>query len=553
MTLQAQLGIMVRGFQADPTRYGVGILHLMRDHPEEFNRACLSMLRDAPDTPGITYLLATLGSEGRLIPMLLLLAQSNAPAASRIADISMRNQAGLYRELIQSLNAEADESLLLAYIRILEDTAHGLSLMPVLRKLMESHHPKVRSKAALLMGRAVLSEEWFASRMKEEDGRVRANAIEALWNVDLPRRRAVFELATQDSAPRVAANGWIGLYELGAVESLAGLIEMAGSDDAGRRSSAAWAMGWARDARFRPTLQRMHNDPDCVVQANASKALERLDAAIDQQPCNGRLTFVRSAPGHLEFLLEDAAGNSVTDLRPIDVLTSVDGTLLTAYSIEAVTAPLALSVTVVRPDLDDGNFLRAIREVLYSTRPADDWKVAVFDTETARDRPSAEPQSEWADVGQPLTSQRYDARPGRAAVTLIDLLFQAVRASGAQRKTRHILSVLPPAMPVPPWTPDQFAQFAAQVRASGIVVHVISEAPVSPELLNLCNETGGFLMRVESLGAAGSLIEDFASALVHRWRLRFDSGSACRISIAVAAGDLRASAVAILENGRSPD
>jgi len=65
------------------------------------------------------------------------------------------------------------------------DRSHRLNpsiILPLIVRLTDHPDAKVRSKAALLVGRGKPELGWVRSQLAQQDARVRANAVEALWD-----------------------------------------------------------------------------------------------------------------------------------------------------------------------------------------------------------------------------------------------------------------------------------------------------------------------------------------------------------------------------------
>jgi len=50
---------------------------------------------------------------------------------------------------------------------------------------------RIRSKVALVIGRVSHNGKWAESRLADPDARVRANAVESMWDVDTAEARAL--------------------------------------------------------------------------------------------------------------------------------------------------------------------------------------------------------------------------------------------------------------------------------------------------------------------------------------------------------------------------
>jgi HEAT repeat protein len=110
----------------------------------------------------------------------------------------------------------------------------------------------------------------------DEDVRVQANAVEALWTFDADEARSLLVTAARSKTPRVASNAAVGLYRIGDLSGLRLLFSMSGHDDPDRRVSAAWAMGETGDPRFLPFLTTWFSRSSGNERVNVLQALGRI-------------------------------------------------------------------------------------------------------------------------------------------------------------------------------------------------------------------------------------------------------------------------------------
>jgi HEAT repeat protein len=139
-------------------------------------------------------------------------------------------------------------------------------------------HPsdKVRSKAALMLGRSNWNLNRVESLMASDDSRLRANAVESLWAHRREEVRKILWTATQDECGRVVVNALLGLCRAGDREAYARLAQLADSSDPIVRCSTAWAMGETGDPEFGEALEKLGQDHDAKVRDMAQRSLTRL-------------------------------------------------------------------------------------------------------------------------------------------------------------------------------------------------------------------------------------------------------------------------------------
>jgi HEAT repeat protein len=159
--------------------------------------------------------------------------------------------------------------------------------LPVVAAFVRHADPHVRSKAALLIGRASHTLAWVEHALQDPNDRVRANAVESIWTVPLPCAIPLLKRALRDPANRVATNAAVGLHFLGDPAGAEALEGMAIHEDPLFRASAAWAMGMLGDSVFMPTAVRLRNDRDPKVRHLALRCLARLRSRASAAAATG--------------------------------------------------------------------------------------------------------------------------------------------------------------------------------------------------------------------------------------------------------------------------
>src|SRR5579872_1808991 len=256
------LNKLIEGFPVNPVASGKILQRLFAEDPKQFFLDAVSLLRAAPDTPGFYYVLALLHSQNLVLKNLcdpaVFTKQDAIALAKRIApieplfDMKLANMLLADDRTATAGEAERDVQSK-AGLRLLEIMAEasdrGRSLL--LAQLL--HHPnaQVRSKATLLVGKSTQDVKWVSQRMGQDDSRVRANALEALWGMESEDCRQVFLEALEDPANRVVGNGILGLYLLDAPSAIRSILTMIEHADEAFRKTGIWLMGETGDLRFR--------------------------------------------------------------------------------------------------------------------------------------------------------------------------------------------------------------------------------------------------------------------------------------------------------------
>jgi hypothetical protein len=171
-----------------------------------------------------------------------------------------------------------DEESLRRGLVILEKLGSGGRLVPILIQFLRSPDGRIRSLAALMLGRINPTRSLSHRLMRDEDPRVRANFVEGLWNPSA-EHRILFRQALQDPNPSVVGNALVGLHRAGeGRDVISHVAGMARHPDPHLRSTAAWVMGKTGDCRFAAVLGHMVNDPDSGVRRQAEASLRQLQA-----------------------------------------------------------------------------------------------------------------------------------------------------------------------------------------------------------------------------------------------------------------------------------
>ncbi|HWR51979.1 MAG TPA: HEAT repeat domain-containing protein [Bryobacteraceae bacterium] len=262
-----------------PTMVFAGLRELSHKDPRTFFAAAMPLIGSPASTPGRHYVISLLMSRG--------LAPPCDPAVASLDDeITVARALGpqdpqldrkLARRLLDCLRAKPrDETRAERILSIAAAVSEPARIAPLLSQLLTDPNPRLRSKAVLLHARASRDPRVVEALLDEPNPRVRANAIEALWGIDSPEARAVLQRAARDSHNRVAGNALLGLVTLNDTQAAARVRELAESEDARLRATAAWVMGASVAHGFLEDLARMIRDPDTRVRHSVFRAIVRL-------------------------------------------------------------------------------------------------------------------------------------------------------------------------------------------------------------------------------------------------------------------------------------
>jgi HEAT repeat protein len=158
---------------------------------------------------------------------------------------------------------------------LLEAARASARVLPALAHLLGDPDPRLRSRATLLMGRRVKNTQLAEERMREPNARVRANAVESLWNRggDVG---SLLRFAAGDPNNRVAGNALLGLYRANDPDAAERILAMAAHPDPRFRATAAWVIGQTGSAEFLPLLEHLSRDLYASVRRNAARSIRRI-------------------------------------------------------------------------------------------------------------------------------------------------------------------------------------------------------------------------------------------------------------------------------------
>jgi len=210
------------------------------------------------------------------------------PAAKNFVKLLARIDNSVIFDIIKIVRGYIDKpsasDLVLKGLAILEDVASRNDIVLLLIKLLGNDTPKVRSKVTLMLSKLLDKFSFIRDALKDDDARVRANALEAIWGEDTPEAKGLFASCLDDENNRVRANAAKGLHEISDERGLKTLMEMLNDEDKMMRASAAWALGEIRAASMTGALVNLQeNDPEDIVQKNAQIALEKISQLKNEE------------------------------------------------------------------------------------------------------------------------------------------------------------------------------------------------------------------------------------------------------------------------------
>ena len=346
------LEALTRSFPTDPGGTARALREYANWDKEALFQAALPILRGAEWNDGIRYLIDLLVRSGVLPDRMCDPTMFSRSESVNLLRILMRQDPMTDLELVKSVfeNGCGSPEAEAAGLRLLEamaEVSSGARILMASAPLLSHANPRIRSKAALLVGRRSRDPTWIARIQDEPDGRVRANVVESLWGVVFEGAREVMLGAARDKHTRTAGNGMVGLHRLGDVGCVALMAEGAASEDAGKRASSVWAMGETGDPRFLKCLVPLIAQTG-LVGSNAFKALGKIQrqraASIAGQAWTIAPLHRRSLENgscEIGVTVARADGAAVAGLRPLNFVLVENGLPLAPYLARNAASPAA--------------------------------------------------------------------------------------------------------------------------------------------------------------------------------------------------------------------
>ncbi len=178
---------------------------------------------------------------------------------------------------------------------------------------------RVRSKLTLMVGRLTRDPQWLRQQLEDENPRIRANAIEGLWDVRAEGLEDLLRSAMHDPHHRVAANAALALHKIGDVATVSTIYAMLRHSDEMFRRAALWSIGQTRDPRFSEAIDKLVNAAKGEELSLAKKVKDELFSSR----AGSEFTSVLS----LEVSKDQVVGSGERRVRMCCVAESVGGWL----------------------------------------------------------------------------------------------------------------------------------------------------------------------------------------------------------------------------------
>jgi hypothetical protein len=511
------LELLVRNLDLDTARCKRVMRQYLEDQPDAFLKNAVRLLLKQPENHGTRYILGLLAERGLLLRVLCMpgftgeQALAMARAAIAAAPAAEAVLARGFAELLEEAGTADDLENVTRLMEILVEVCDGARIFPSMVRLLRHPNPHLRSKAVLVLGRHSRSTQWVRHRLDDTDPRIRANALEALWNVDTPEAHELLHGLIHDANNRVAGNALLGLYRLGQTSAIAEIFAMAEHESPIFRATAAWVMGETGDPRFMESLAGLLTEPDATVRKRAFAALGqvRMAAAKAGQGAPYRLAarVAESSPALVRVLLAVTGANAYAapEVLPTQILVTEGARQVVAYRIMERPLPETISAAFLLPAHGErAPWREAALACLPWKRPSDLWACQFY-----APAEGAGPVEELSlRSGREQIQTEFARTPDGSEPGLWELLLGTLSIEGHHFPGRRHIMIFqdgPRGAPVEP--------LITAVAGAQAMLHVISAEP-DPAMEEVCRRTGGVFSVLEDSGQAA---EAAVQAYLHQF------------------------------------
>ncbi len=413
----------MRYFASDPVGSMGTLEQMYREDSAGLLGEAMRMLSNSAENPGSIGVIAFLVRKRELLPLLRLTA---TPLGSRVrvAQLGQRVDPnldqGIADQILDDLGPGERQDLL----EILCQTRVRLEVIARLAPVLQDPNPRVHSKMALLMARVAPEGEWVTEGMADNDPRVRANVVEALWNQKSEFANRLFHRAAADAHHRVSANAIYGLYLQGDPSALGKIRHLLMGSDGLARRAGLWLLERTKDPRYLSVLGKLIGKVEPEARARCLRVIQaaKLRKAEALQRGELRIDWLPGHPGQTRLTITaEPKHRRLTGLHPFDIVIRAGGEVLDDYRLVARPAATA-------------------RAVVLMVGPCPDWKTAWRDAFPMGPRAGSGTGAATGPGGdrfgylhvEPASEPKERAAPAIAAFRLLGMEVSSAQAESSQ-------------------------------------------------------------------------------------------------------------------------
>jgi HEAT repeat protein len=259
--------------KADPDQFTVIFGRMRKMFPDEVTEACLCYIAQKGLDPAGQSMAFWLSLNTRYLKVLFDPNALPFELAFKALTVLKKADAQLIVKFIKAGEQLAPPLWLLRALSLVPALGEYTALFPWLRKLSQQGDERIKSRAVKLLCELRPNSGQIARQLQDDDPRVRANAIEALWHANIADAASLFRVAVSDTNHRVVGNALVGLHWQGDSSAFDRIIELSKSPDPYFRSAMAWCLGTIRDERGVAALHLLSKDPSVFVRKRALRSL----------------------------------------------------------------------------------------------------------------------------------------------------------------------------------------------------------------------------------------------------------------------------------------
>jgi hypothetical protein len=510
-------------FEEDAAAGGQLLRSAMGADHKDFLLAAATLLKGQPESRGSQEVLKLLAASDQAVKQMsdpdLFSKEESVELARRVASIEPQLDTKLVR-LLPGRSGTASESASAGTVErtleLLEAVSKCARILPALTHLLHDPNPRLRAKAALLMGRRVQNTQLVEGQMQGSDARVRANAIESLWGEKAMAASSVLWSAVKDKNNRVIGNALLGLYQARENGAVPRILKMAVDSAPLFRATAAWVMGQTADPRFLPVLEKLARDLYASVRKNAAKSTALIRHSMGAAADNLQLRVLRSEQGEYRSVWIQAFGPdgaTIRGLLPSQFVVWNGPNLVTDYEViehntpENVVAGLALCREAAVPAVTAGleqktpEHLWAITQFLSGGGEAADVAPAVY---------LADPNKLKATMADPPSKVMAGVETLAAIKSLLPAI---IKIPGS----RHLILFPESAFDAP----TEIEPHIALAIKHRVAIHAIVAGSPADSLKSICSRTGGIVAAIGDDADLGAEFQQLYSALSNHYLIRY--------------------------------
>ncbi len=545
-------------FERNPTSVAKTMRDWIERDPSGFCHEVIPVLSQVKDGPGCRHLLWLISGSKILVRVLcdpsLLSEEAACSLAERFREIDQSFMMNLIRDLFGPDGAGgislAEPTYGLRFLQLFGGEGNKIRLLTVVGRLIRHPNARLRSKAAAMIGKMSRHYEWIEQIQNETDDRVRANALEALWEPGIPERfRALLWESVNHRNNRVAGNALLGLYRQGESGCIPLISSISMHAQEEFRATAAWVIGETGDNRFRHHLHRLVDESSLLVRQNTLKAFQKLEKLQLAKVEALRLVFfgrAQDAARESSEASDTAArqvirvaavsqqGTPVETLLPTDFRIIRDASIVERYAVHKEPLPETISIAFAIPANDGGGkrlhnrWHSFFSQLFKKRRHMDCWAFQEYADPHSTQEPLPAPKLTFIRdslqlddfFGRPVQSNSNGGLTGIFESLLTPPPFIRDRVP-ARKDALHVIVVETPGSRELPR--DRLEALKKNAVSGGFSVHLISSAP-STSFAELAAATNGAVLVCQ--GEAESWQRELLAlhaALLSTYRIEFES------------------------------